>query len=70
MGSPVSVSLPSGSPCGEDRGAVWTRLPLLTQPPLQEGVGEMLLTEGGRWLVLFGCLWLGPDRVSKVFPSQ
>lgn len=39
-------------------------------PPLQEGVGEILLAKRAPWLVLLGCLWLGPDQVSKLFPSR
>lgn len=55
MGPQIAVYLPLGSPCGEDRGAVWTRLPLLTQPPPQEGVGEILIAQRALWLVLFCC---------------
>lgn len=39
-------------------------------PPLQEGVGEILLAKRAPWLVLLGCLWLEPDQVSKLFPSR
>lgn len=45
-------------------GLVWL------SPPLQEGVGEVLLAKRAPWLVLLGCLWLGPDQVSKLFPSR
>lgn len=38
--------------------------------PLREGVGEILLAKKAPWFVPLGCLWLGPDQVSKLFPSR